>query len=385
MKRLVLAGAGHAHAQVLLEFAQRGVKNIEIVLVSPVAQAPYSGMIPGWLAGHYAWQECCLDFVQLCQHAGAHLRLDCVTGIDPDNVQVILESGERISYDWLSLNIGSTLTPPANGHAMVLPMRPLLALHTRWDEMLQLVRKRSEGTSYRVVMVGGGAAGVESILAAHQRLTLLAPHVRLQFTLATHGDDIVPGLADGAAKRLHAHLTSRGIRFLNHFSASSIEDAAVVGDDGRKLQADAVLWATGAQAYRWPEQSGLGCDKRGFVRIDATLRSLSHPNVFAAGDCASLTPSLPKAGVFAVRMGPILASNLYAATQGRALQTYRPQRHYLVLIGTGGEHAVAAWGPLAWQGDWVWKWKQRIDRRFIARYDTQKIHAASPSIDLKKR
>ncbi len=370
MKRLVVVGAGHAHAQVLLEFAQRRDEDIDIVLVSPVDQAPYSGMVPGWLAGHYAWDECCLDFSHLCSRAGARVRIDTAVGIDIDRSELILAGGERIGYDWLSLNIGSTLAPPESAHLRVLAMRPLASLHERWDALLEAVSRLADGDCYRVVMIGGGPAGVESVLAAHRRLMQAAPRVRFQLMLATDGDDLLQGMARGAARRLRRQLARHDIAVVNNFRAGQLQDDRVVGADGRTLAADAVLWATGAEAHGWPAASGLATDGCGFVRIDANLRSRSHPNIFAAGDCAQWDAPLPKAGVYAVRMGPVLAHNLRAAMRGEPLRAYRPQRRILVLIGSGDAHAVAAWGPFAWQGEWVWRWKQRIDRHFVARYNT---------------
>lgn len=370
MTRLVLLGAGHAHAQVLAEFAKSPLNQLEIILVSPVVQAPYSGMVPGWLAGHYGWEECCIDFERLCHVAGAHLRIDSAAGIDPARSEVHLAGGTTLSYDLLSLDIGSTLAPPEHDALTVLPMRPLASLQKRWDQLLQHVAGLEDGASFRLLMVGGGAAGVESALSAAHRLRNAAPAVRFQFSLVTHGNAILPGLAPGAGRRLGKHLTTQGIAISTGFGAQDLDAHGVRSDDGRTIAADAVMWATGAQAYTWPKSSGLACDERGFVRIDASLRSLSHPRVFAAGDCAALDPPLPKAGVFAVRMGPILAHNLRAAIERRPLRDYRPQRRFLVLIGTGGAHAVGTWGRFAWQGDWVWRWKQKIDQRFVTRYNT---------------
>lgn len=369
MTRLILVGAGHAHARVLREFAQRGVANLEVLLVSPAVQAPYSGMVPGWLAGHYRWEECCIDFARLCRRAGASLRIGAASGIDAARSELVLASGERLAYDWLSLDIGSTLIPPDSDRLTVLPMRPLAALHARWQALRDTVRTLGAGVDYRVLMVGGGAAGVESVLAAQKQFMQWAPQVRFQFVLATQGNTLLSGLAAGAGRRLNEQLAERGIAVVSGFSADRLEQDSVVSSEGRMLQADAVLWATGAQAYTWPAQSGLATDARGFIRVDAALRSISHSNIFAAGDCASYEPPLPKAGVFSVRMGPVLAHNLRAAIHDEPLQRYVPQPRYLVLIGTGGAHAVASWGPLSWQGAWVWRWKQRIDRGFVARYN----------------
>jgi pyridine nucleotide-disulfide oxidoreductase family protein len=369
MKRLVLVGAGHAHAHVLLDFAQSPVPGLEILLVAPVALAPYSGMVPGWLAGHYRWEECCVDFERLCARAGARLVSEYAKGLDHARSELILADGGSLPYDLLSLDIGSTLAPAAaSADTLVLPMRPLSTLRGRWEELLGMTSRLSHGSRFRVLMIGGGAAGVESILAAAHRLRPLAPEVHFAFMLATHGDAIVPGLAAGAGRRLQRHLKRQGIQTVTGFRAGNASGKSVQGEDGRVLEADVVLWATGAEPYAWPEKAGLACDARGFIRVDSTLRSVSHPTVFASGDCAAWEPPLPKAGVYAVRMGPILAHNLRAAVIDDALRAYQPQRRFLVLIGTGAAHAVAAWGPLSCEGDWVWRWKQRIDRRFVARH-----------------
>jgi selenide,water dikinase len=140
-------------------------------------------------------------------------------------------------------------------------------------------------------------------------------------------------------------------------------------EGGRRIAADAIVWATSAAAAPWLAASGLGTDERGFVCVDDYLRSVSHPFVFAAGDCATLASHRhPKSGLYAVRHGPPLATNLLAHAHGRRLQPYRPQPRGLALIGTGDRAAILSWGPLAAKGRWVWRWKERIDRAFVARY-----------------
>jgi pyridine nucleotide-disulfide oxidoreductase family protein len=372
-KRLVLVGAGHAHAQVLLTIAEQLKSEVEIVLVSPTALAPYSGMIPGWLAGHYEWEKCCIDFTHLCQKAGAALCIDSVSAIDPDRRLLSLSSGATLSYDWLSLNIGSTLRPemqlsaPRSVH--ILAMRPLDKLQTQCEQLQASVIAMPSGADYHVVMVGGGAAGVESILAAHQRLTHIAPHVRCHFSLVTRGERILPRMPASAVRKIRLHLVKRKITLINNFAVDRIEHDNLVGRDGRKLPANAVLWATGAQAHHWPALSPISTDQDGFIKIDETLRSVSHPNVFATGDCARWAQQLPKAGVFAVRMGPVLTANLAAVINDKPLRGYRPQRRYLMLIGTGDTDAVAVWGSFSWQGAWVWRWKEKIDRAFLTRHN----------------
>lgn len=369
MKRLVLIGAGHAHAQVLLALSGEAAGGIDVTLVSPDALTPYSGMIPGWMAGYYAWDECCIDFARLCRNAGARFVRDEGNAIDTAGQTVHLASGARIDYDILSLDIGSTALPLAGDGERLVAMRPLARLGAHWERLCTEVRALPPGATCRAVMVGAGAAGVESLLAARRRLSTWAPEVRIECVLATNGQSLLPMLAGRAGRLANTQLRRKGIEIVTGFEAHSTDRSGVRGRDGTHLDADVVLWATGAAPHAWPVASGLAQDDAGFIRVDAMLRSVSHPGVFAAGDCAGLPKPVPKAGVFAVRMGPVLAHNLQAALHGLPLKPYRPQRRNLVLLGTGDGSAVACWGPLAWQGAWVWRWKEWIDRRFLARYN----------------
>ncbi len=369
MKQLVLVGAGHAHAEVLRELARRPLAGTRVVLVSPHALAPYSGMVPGWLAGHYDWAACCIDFQRLCQRAGVRFLLDAVATLDTHRAQLLLASGATLDYDWLSLNHGATLHVPASERLLVLPMRPLAELHDRWQQLLHTAQSLPPASTWRVLMIGGGAAGVESILAARHRLTTLAPQCRFEFSIATQGQQIMAGHSTMVAKILRDRLARAGVVVHTGFMGAALDGDTVTSTAGVAIAADAVLWATGAEAHAWPARSGLRVDRKGFIVIDDTLRTRSHANVFAAGDCASWEPPLPKAGVVAVRMGPVLAHNILASVRGERLKRYLPQRRHLALIGSGGRHAVASWGALGWQGHWVWRWKERIDRGFIAKYN----------------
>lgn len=370
MRQLVLVGAGHAHARVLLELSKRRLDDVKIILVAPHALAPYSGMVPGWLAGHYSWDECCIDFMHLCRCAGAEMVLDAVVGIDVAQSKLMLAGGRQLDFKWLSLNHGSTLLPPESTKLQILPMRPLAELQRRWDNLLETVRCLPHGANFRVLMVGGGAAGVESLLAARHRMSSFAPHVRFDFLLATQGKELVPGQSRTAARLLRDHLEKHRITIFTSFSADKFENGSITSTEGQVLEAETVLWATGAQAHLWARTSGLAVDTQGFIRIRPTLQTISNPDVFAAGDCASWEKPLPKAGVFAVRMGPVLARNIIARINGNRLESFSPQRRYLTLIGTGERHAVASWNGIGWQGNWVWRWKEHIDRQFIAKYNT---------------
>lgn len=365
MKRLLLIGAGHAHAQVLKDWTRQPVPGCELVLVSPTAQTPYSGMVPGWLAGLYRFDEICIDFAALAAAAGARFVQDRLTGLDPDRRQVQLAQGGALDYDLLSLNVGSTLTPPDTPGTPVLSLRPLDHLRVAWDGLLTLDTGPAPIT---VTAIGGGAAGVESLLAALARLRTLHPGRAVHGGLVSHSVSLLPGLAPGAARRAQAALAAAGVTV----------QLGTAWCDTVTRSTDLLLWATGAQAHAWQRRCGLAVSERGFIRIDAQLRSVSHPQVHAAGDCAEWADPLPKAGVHAVRMGPVLSHNLRAALEGRPPRAHRPQQRTLALLSTADGRAIASWGRWSASGRWVWRWKDHIDRRFLRRFAVAAPSASDP-------
>lgn len=367
MKRLVLVGAGHAHAQVLRDCARHPLRDVELVVVSPEPWAPYSGMVPGWLAGRYDYADIVIDFQALARAAGAVWRPAALEALDPDRRQLLLSDGTTLDYDRLSLNVGSTLRPPPARHAQMLSLRPLALLRERYEPLLARWAQAPGGFGARpwvVSAVGGGAAGFESLLAVLQRLRRLRPDRLVQGALLTRGTALLPELAPAARRAACRALARAGVLVQLGSGWCDPVDAG----------SDVVLWATGAEAHDWqrdPARRGaLAVDADGFVRIDAQLRSVSHAEVFAVGDCASWPGrSLPKAGVHAVRMGPVLTHNLRVAL-GAAdrVQTHRPQRRFLALLATADGRAIASRGALGASGAWAWHWKDHIDRGFVRRF-----------------
>ncbi len=362
LKRLLLLGAGHAHAQVLRRWIDAPLPGVELSIVSPSALAPYSGMVPGWLAGVYRYAEICIDFQALAAAAGAHWVQDEVGTLDPRLLRVTLAGGGWLQGDVLSLNLGSTLRPPAGLAARVLPLRPLSRLQAAWQGLLEDIDNDPAQLPRRVTAVGGGAAGVECVLAVLATLRRLHPGRAIEGRLFSRSAELLPGLAPGARRAAAAALAAAGV-------ACRLGADAVVEDCGAD---ELLLWAAGAQAHAWQAGCGLAVSRAGFFCVDPQLRSISHPQVFAVGDCAEWAPPLPKAGVYAVRMGPVLDHNLRAALQGRAWHAYAPQSRYLALLATADGRAIAARG--AWSaagpvlGRWAWRWKDRIDRRFVSRF-----------------
>jgi pyridine nucleotide-disulfide oxidoreductase family protein len=364
-RRLVLIGAGHAHAIVLEAWARAPLAEVDLVVVSPYRIAPYSGMVPGWLAGAYRFDEIGIDFEALCARAGARWLPASLARLDPSGRHVELDDGTRLTYDLLSLNVGSTLTPPqGTGDAQVLSMRPLSELRVAWEALLERWVAPDDARPLRVTAVGGGAAGFESLLAVLRRLRALRHDRQVLGALWSRSGELLPGHPPSARRAALRALRDAGV-----------ELRLGEGWRGESLSAgDLILWATGAQAHEWqrdPARRGdLAVGPEGFVAVDRQLRSVSHPEVFAAGDCADWAEPLPKAGVHAVRMGPVLAHNLRAALLGEALRSHHPQSAFLTLLATADGRAIASRGAWSLSGRWAWRWKDRIDRAFVRRFSS---------------
>jgi selenide,water dikinase len=366
-RELVLVGGGHAHVEVLRRFGLRPVAGVRLTLLARDVVTPYSGMLPGFVAGHYRYEECHIDLGPLARFARAELIQDEAVGLDLAGRRVLCRGRPPLRYDLLSLDIGATprswAVPGAAAHAM--PVKPIDRFAERWTALLARLQ-RAERPQV-VVVVGGGAAGVELVLAMQHRVQALGSG-GARFALVTR-EGLLPGHAPGARRRLARILAERGVAVHEGTEVVRVEDGALLCGDGRRVAFDEALWATEAGAAPWLVETGLALDAAGFVAVDATLRSVSDPRVFAAGDVATVLPyPRPKAGVFAVRQGPPLAANLRRALLGRKLRPFAPQRRYLALIGTGDRYAVASRGSLAAEGRWVWRLKEWIDRRWLRQY-----------------
>ncbi len=368
MKRLVLLGGGHAHVEVLRSLAERGDARWEVTMVTPYPWLTYSGMVPGLFAGHYEIDQCTIDLRVLAERAQATILPALAIRVDTTDRVVVCDNGSSVAYDVLSLDVG---TEPfghevrgVERHAVV--MRPLEKAVKGWSDVL--VRAR-EGRIGSVSVVGGGAAGVEVALAMEYRLRqelgLAWAHVRV----ITNSGHLVPEYPDGARQRLVRKLRQRNVGTHTGSAVTEVGPDFVRLEQGLEFASDAVFWATGGAAQSWMRASGFSTDERGFLLTNDRLQSVSHPDVFGAGDCASVEGRpRAKAGVFAVRAGPALAANLFAALEGAPLSPHESPARYLALVSTGNRHAVAVWNGWSWEGDWVWGWKDRIDRRFVARY-----------------
>lgn len=370
MSRLVLIGGGHSHVEVLRQLAKKTMKDTAVQLVSDRRYALYSGMLPGWVAGHYAFEACCIDLPALCRAAGARFVESRADHIDAARQRVRCSDGSEIAYDVLSINVGAVpdMASIIGGAVHGIAVKPLTAFIDAWKRMEDAARRASK--SLTIAVVGGGAGGIELALAMRHKLSLIRNNVnRDALHVFTDKPNILGDHGARVQRKLERILETRGIQLHRESPVSALSGSALrYGRDGM-LAIDYAVVATAVRGMEWLASSGLQIDQEGFVVTNAALQSLSHPMVFAAGDTATLQGwRVPKSGVYAVRQGPILAENLRRMLNGCALRSYRPQRTTLALISTGERYAVASWNGMAAEGSWVWRWKDAIDRGFIAKY-----------------
>lgn len=355
-KDLVLIGGGHTHALVLRHWGMKPLPGVRLTLINPGPTAPYSGMLPGFVAGHYTRKQLDIDLVRLARFAGARWIVDRAVGIDKNSGHVILQNWPPIAYDIASVDIGITSDLPElpgfTAHAV--PAKPLGNFASRWDRFVQA---RQAGP---VVILGGGVAGAELAMACAHRLG------RGDIALIDRGQ-ILKEFGHQTRNTLLKALKSFGIRLYEGQQVTQVKADKVVLATGETLDSALTIGAAGAKAQDWLADTGLALQD-GFITVDSELRS-SDPSIYAVGDCAHLAHApRPKAGVFAVREAPILANNLRADLSGRNRKAYQPQRDYLKLISLGGKKAIADKKGLRVAGPSLWRLKDKIDRKFMDRF-----------------
>ncbi len=374
IKDLVLIGGGHSHVAVLKKFGMKPLPGLQITLITRDVHTPYSGMLPGYIAGHYGYDESHIDLRPLARFAGARLFHASATFLDLENKEVICGTRPPVRYDVLSVNTGSTPShfevPGSQEHG--LAVKPINRFLLGWDKTMQRVLQQKG--DYQVVVVGAGAGGVEVTLSTQFHLCRLLRERsldtdKLRYHLISENGSVLPTHNHSVQKRFTRVLSERGVKVHLNCRASRVDATVVKLDSGTSLHADAVIWATHAAAPAWYEKSGLAVDERGFIKVNDSLQSVSHSDVFAAGDIATVTGyPRPKSGVFAVRQGPPLYKNLERALTNRPLKKHVPQISFLSLVSTGNKYAVVSRGALALEGAWAWTLKNYIDRRFMRKY-----------------
>ncbi len=374
VKDLVLIGGGHSHVAVLKRFGMQPIPGVRLTLIARDVQTPYSGMLPGYVAGHYDFDTAHIDLRPLCQFATARLYHDTAIGIDTDARQVICAGRPPVSYDLLSINIGSR--PQINGVTgaaeFTTPVKPINRFVDKWHQLMDRVLQKAG--PHRIAVVGSGAAGVEILLAIQFRLQQELARInrqseQLEFHLISKSEQIMPAFSPSVARRFERILNQREVIIHRGAEATEVSKDTINLANGEQVVVDEVLWVTGASAPTWLAESGLEVDSAGFINTHASLQSRSHPDIFAAGDIANVIDHpRPKAGVFAVRQGRPLADNLRRGLLKQSLKSFRPQKTLLALISSGDQYAIASKAGLNIEGAWLWRWKDWIDRRWMQQY-----------------
>jgi NADH dehydrogenase FAD-containing subunit len=335
VKRLLMVGGGHAHLLVLESFLKKK-SDAGAVLVTPSDRFIYSGMLPGVVAGHYKREQIEVDLASLAERAGVELIMGELTGLDAARRTVKLADGRELGYELLSLDVGAGIAAQLPGAGLADPIRPFQGFldkaGTYWEA--------------RIAVIGGGTAGVEMAMALRHRGN----------EVAVYSDR--PGHSPALAARIADALRGTGVSHIA-MPVSSIEPGPVVRAGMSEAHYDAVILATGAAAHPWLRSSGLATDEAGFVLVDRSLRSTSHPEVLALGDCATVEGAPhPRSGLYAIRQAEAMLAD----------RPFQPQQHGLAIITCGGKYAIAQRGATIVQGTWVWYWKDWIDRRWLRRF-----------------
>lgn len=357
---VALIGGGHAHALLLRQWGMNPIAGAQLTLINPSPTAPYTGMLPGFVAGHYSRDALEIDLVRLARFAGARIVFGKVTAIDREAKRLSTEGHPDIFYDIASLDIGVTSDMPdiPGFQEFAIPAKPLGPFAERWQGFVD------NGENGPVVVIGGGIAGVELALAMQHRLDKNGADTSVTIIESA---SLLAGTSAASTRKLRAALRGANIQIIEGASPIEVRSDHINLSDGRKVASDFTVGAAGARPFEWLRDTGLDLSN-GYVAVDALLRSVNDPSVYAVGDCAHFSHApRPKAGVFAVRAARVLTANIRADLTGSARKRFEPQSQYLKLISLGRKSAVADKYERAISSDRAWDWKDWIDRRFMDR------------------
>jgi len=374
--RLVLIGGGHAHIEVLRQAARRRFEGGEILVISPSAHSHYTGRIPGFVSGAYVESALAIDVDWLARAAGGTFQEACAAAVAADGRSVTLGNGDVLECDLVSADVGSEPSglrdvPGAADYAFTArPIDRARDLVRAVEHALQRVHERGDSEE-AVAIVGGGGGAVEIAFAIRARAE--AAGVSLPLTLIEAKPDLLPEFESAMGRIAGQVLRNRSIAVLTQAKATAVTAKEVRLADGRRVPSTVTVWLGGAAPVAFTRDSDVPKDTHQFWSVDATLRSIGGAPVWGAGDCVALRdfPWVPKAGVYAVREGPVLADNLRAAMAGdtnRATAMYHPQQSYLSILDTGDGRAIMRWKGHVYRGRAALWLKSYIDSRFVDRY-----------------
>jgi selenide, water dikinase len=412
---IVLLGAGHAHVEVLRRFVMQPQPGVRLTLIAREPEALYSGMLPGLIRGDYTYEQAHIDLAPLTALARARLIFGEATAFDPIARTVSVAERPDVPFDILSVDVGglsaiprlpdepvrtepaptvaqarrATRTSRHQANQPILPEAEDLLTDVRpipraapeqnnvsvkpigrfLDKLAHLQATLTAGA--RIAVIGGGPGGSELALALVRRFDGL-----FRVLLVSATPDPIPTAPPSARRAMRQALVDAGVELVFGVTASGLRDGLLLLSDGSSIEAEAALWATGVVGPGILAASGVACDEAGCIRVSNTLASISHPHVFAAGDCAALEGNpRPKAGAWAVRAGAPLAENLRRAALRQRLKPWRPRKDAPAILGLGDGRAVAWRNGVSVQGRLVWRVKDWIDRRWMRVYSDMRMPA----------
>jgi selenide, water dikinase len=376
-KEIVLVGGGHTHALLIKKWGMKPLPGVRLILISPQVLTPYSGMLPGLIAGHYSSDDINIDLPKLCQWAGVRFIQDKVININQELKTVNLLGRPALYYDLLSLNIGSTPDHSIPGvEEFATAVKPIAEFYQQWQKKNALAeqeKKPQEKIQQNITVVGGGAGSVEIILSmAHFLESNLATQGKTHYKLIYQSKNLLPEYPKAFVKKVEQACKKFDIKCHADFPVIKVDENTLYSGDGGKENFDHLFWCAHASAAKWVASSGFSCNDSGFFRVNSFLQTINNPDVFASGDIAHMDASpRPKAGVYAVRQAPYLYVNLRKRLLGKALVGYKPQNHFLSLLSLGERKAIGLRFPLPTiSGDWVWRWKNSIDQKFMQKFSS---------------
>ena len=378
---VVLIGAGHTNMHVVRMWRMRPPADARLTLISPFARATYSGMLPGTLAGLYEPDDMEIDLFRFTTACGVRLIVDEAIGLDADKRRVLFRNRPPLRFDVASVGIGSVPAfeaLAAGNSERVLSIKPMATFLHRLE---QAVASATGDTSSGLLIhiVGGGAAGIE--VACCLESWLRRRDITASVTVMDGGDDILPGYAPGTVRRARREFERRRIEVRTGQRAVEFRNRQLVLNDGTTINSDIVILATQAApppvlaAYDLPKADD------GFLAVHSTLQTIADRPVLVVGDTATIVERpVRKAGVYAVREGPVLWDNIGRMLRGERLLPYDPQKDFLSLLSSGDGRAIGQYKGFSAHGRWVWWWKDYLDRKFMRMYqDYRPMSAMQPS------
>ncbi|MDA1330886.1 MAG: FAD-dependent oxidoreductase [Proteobacteria bacterium] len=369
MKKLVLIGGGHTHLETIRRLGEQSSLDVALTLISGDRYTPYSGMLPGLISGHYTASECHIDLEELCNRYKFNFIQESVTRVS-HNEQRIHTQTDQHEYDLASINIGSTpnLYSTIGAKQWAIPVKPIDQLLDKINCFLDKVANAPMKQKFEVTVVGGGAAGLEILLALKYR-TDTCGYTNLNFSMITGSNDILDTHPMPIRRKFHRILHQKNVTTYYANPVVKVSKEHVTTASGKIIKSDLTVWATGAAASTWPKLSNLPTTEDGFIKTDQYLKVKNINNLFAVGDIGSIERlQHPKSGVYALKQAAVLTTNINNLVNDRPLERYIPQKHALALISAGSKYAVASRNILCTSGKWVWHWKDYIDRNFMGKF-----------------